>query len=138
GGARLYSVQIETRAVPILQEVMPNPDLVLAGAAYTRQMVLLQADPLPTWSVLQGPPALSISSSGLVTGWTPQPADGGKLFTLTVQATNSSGSTVQTWQVQVVAVPGATVAEFPFDADAEGWTLETWHNGPSSGSAAWR
>jgi len=91
-----------------------------------------------TWSVVQGPATLHVDASGRVSGWTPTAGDAGSTVTLEIRAANDLGEDTETWQVRVVALPEGTVATFPFDSGAEGWTLETWKAGQYDlGSVVW-
>ncbi len=89
---------------PIIAEVLPDPVEATAGQPYVQQLTLIQglAD---SWSVIDGPPGAQVSSTGLVSGWTPGLADAGNLFDFTIRATNTVGSDDESWQVLAVAPP---------------------------------
>ncbi len=86
----------------------PDPEsFYLPGEPYSRQMRLIQGVPASSWSLISGPPGLTINSqNGRLGGWTPGPADVGNLYAVTVRATNANGSDDESWTVQVL--PGAT------------------------------
>jgi len=116
-----------TPTVPVVAEVSPDPDSVVAGSEYVRQLGLVQCTSLPvTWSVVDGPSGMQVDSTGRVYGWTPTSGQAGQVFTLVVRADNVVGSDDESWQVQVLSAPSDTIAAFPFDSDALGWTLATW------------
>src|SRR5207248_4474687 len=101
---------------PIINPVTPNPDSVYAGQQYSKQLTLSQGTLPVTWSVQAGsPPGTTVSSSGLVSGWTPSNSDIGSTFTITIKAQNSAGSDTKSWQVVVQGVPPiiATVTPNP-------------------------
>ena len=85
---------------PIIQEVSPDPDTdVFAGVEYTKQLQSSGETPI-TWSVIQGPAGIEVSSSGFVNNWTPGGCDVNTLTTIEIQALNAHGSDTETWQVQ--------------------------------------
>ncbi len=119
---------------PVINEVTPDPGSAASGVPYVKQLTLAQGSPYPTWSVISGPSGLQVSSTGLVSGWTPSSALAGQLITITIRATNSQGYDDETWQV-IVLVP---LAQHGFDSDADGWTLATWKAGSYDlGTMAW-
>jgi len=101
-------------AAPVIAEVTPNPDTMYVGNEYVRQLILVEGSPTPTWSVIQGPTGAQVSSSGLVSGWTPTANDGGSSFTFIIQAVNSEGSDTEQWDVQV-----RFTADFDNDNDVD-------------------
>jgi CubicO group peptidase (beta-lactamase class C family) len=109
GEAALYLS--ETDVPPLIAEVTPDPETVKPGTAYVKQLTLLQGNPLPGWSIEQAPPGTQVSSSGLVTGWTPAHSDIGSVFTFSIKATNSAGSDSESWQLSV---------QFSADFDGDG------------------
>lgn len=113
---------------PDITEVSPDPDWAMVGSEYVRQLSLAQGTPSITWSVIDGPAGTQVDSTGRVHGWTPTPAQAAQAFTLTVRATNSAGSDDESWLVQVISPPTDTIAGFPFNSGAEGWTLQTWRS----------
>ena len=54
---------------PVIAEVSPDPDTVVAGEQYILQLQLAQGV-ASSWSVISGPPTAS-ADNGLVCGWTP-------------------------------------------------------------------
>ena len=83
---------------------MPNPDTAWWGQEYTEQLVLIEGQPAPVWSLLQGPSGARINSStGLVSGWSPQYDDIGALLDFQCRAVNSGGADTVSWQVRVKA-----------------------------------
>lgn len=105
---------------PIIAEVTPDPDVVEAGTAYTRQLALTQgiAD---SWTLIDGPSGASVGAQGFVSGWTPGESEIGQMFLFTVRATNASGSDDESWYVAVAGPPPCQVHLFTdFDAYAAG------------------
>ncbi len=104
GGAQLdldrVDIVVGGNTAPVIAEVSPDPDSVSVGSPYTRQLSLLQGYPAPTWSVIQGPAGLQVSSGGYVSGWTPTQAG---THTITIRATNSQGYDDETWTVNAVS-----------------------------------
>lgn len=115
-------------ASPVITEVSPDPDWATVGTEYIRQLSLAQGTSPITWSVIDGPAGTQVDSTGRVHGWTPAPAQAAQAFTLTVRATNSAGSDDESWLVQVISPPADTIAGFPFNSGAEGWTLQAWRS----------
>jgi hypothetical protein len=79
-----------------------STQITYPGIPYSQQLTLTQANPLPTWSLLQGPPGATVSVSGLVSGWTPGIGDLGE-HAIRVQADNPPGSDTATWVVRVLS-----------------------------------
>ena len=81
-GGSLYidivRVTTEQPLPPIIGTVVPNPDPILNGIPYSRQLTLTQGDPAPTWSVLQGPVGLTVSGAGPEVGFAEAIAVGGR------------------------------------------------------------
>lgn len=101
---KLDYVQVHQKlepAAPIICEVNPDPDTVMVGNEYIRQLALCGGYPAPTWSVESGPSGLQVDSNGRVCGWTPTSSDGGQTVTVTIRATNTQGYDDETWQVNV-------------------------------------
>ncbi|NLE58828.1 MAG: hypothetical protein GX616_10740 [Planctomycetes bacterium] len=114
---------------PVIADVSPDPESVLVGAAYGRQMTL-QAGTAPyTWLLVAGPAGLNVDANGCVSGWIPDASQTNQTITITVRVSNTAGSDETTWQVRVEPLPPGVVAFFPFNADAQGWTLEGWRSG---------
>ena len=105
---------------PSIAPVLPDPDRVFPGNEYTRQLVLLEGSPTPTWSLQAGPGEAQVSGSGFVYGWEPPQEQVGVLVDFAVEAINSEGSDTVSWQVRV-----ASVVDFDNDGDADqvdfGW-----------------
>lgn len=122
-------------AAPVIATV-PSPDPATVGTAYTKQLTLIQGDPAPTWSLLQGPPGAQVGSTGLVSGWTPGPCDLGSLFTFQVRAENYLGANTATWQasVQPTAPPQRLVLNDPLD----GSTIGTRSGGIFEPGGGWK
>lgn len=93
----------QTPAAPVICEVHPDPDTVMVGQEYARQLNLCSGYPAPTWSVVSGPSGVQVSSTGYVRGWTPTSAQAGQTFTITIRAANSQGQDDESWQVAVQA-----------------------------------
>jgi hypothetical protein len=89
----------------------PDPDSVVSGSEYVRQLTLVQGNPAPTWTLLQGPAGAVVNSSGRVSGWTPSACNAGSLFAFQVRAQNAQGSDTKSWQVSVqpAAPPSSSV-----------------------------
>jgi len=113
-GARVYSIQFEVLTPPIIAEVQPDPETVKSGRAYSKQLTLLGGTPLPTWSVIQGPPGTQVDGNGLVSGWTPAGYDAGTLFSFQIRATNTDGWDDENWQMRVQCI-----ADFDHDDDVD-------------------
>ncbi|MHC4445549.1 MAG: hypothetical protein ACYTF1_13285 [Planctomycetota bacterium] len=106
---------LATPLPPIIAEVTPDPDSVFAGSPYTKQLVLNQGIPSPTWSVLPSSPAgTQVNGNGLVSGWTPGAGDIGIPVIFEIQATNSEGSDTEQWQVRA-----QSIADFDNDYDSD-------------------
>jgi len=86
---------------PVIAEVTPDPDTVIAGTEYVKQLTLLQGNPAPSWSIEHTPPGGQVSGNGWVSGWPPAAGDIGSLFTFAIRATNPAGSDSESWQVSV-------------------------------------
>jgi hypothetical protein len=132
---KVWDLSEEAPAPPIIAEVSPDPDFAGPGLEYSRQLVLEQGNPPPSWEILAGPPGLRVDSTGRVSGWTPAASELRNRFNVEVRAANSQGSDVESWFVEVAEVRGVS---FPFDRDADGWTLSVWRSGPyEPGTIAW-
>ena len=117
----------------------PYPDSVPSGKVYVNinqeykvQMTLTQGTiPSPAWSVVSISPTPAaagstpqINSSGLVFGWTPQAADlPNGPFTITVQATNVSGSSQISWDVYLLNEGPSLVTSLPLYPDTTSITV---------------
>ena len=95
---------------PLIGEVTPDPLWLEVGTPFRLQMSLLQASPPPTWSIDQGPTGVQISSTGLLSGWTPSTLNPGSVA-FDIVATNSQGLDHETFTVRVF---------FRADFDADG------------------
>jgi hypothetical protein len=111
--AELYRYSEPIPEPPIIAEVTPDPDSVLAGHPYTRQLTLIQGAAPITWSVLQGPPGTQVSGSGLLSGWQSMSGDAGQTFDFQIQASNADGSSIASWTVRV------QYCEADFDRDGD-------------------
>ncbi len=96
---------------PVITE-MPQPDVAFPGKLYTRQLEVLESNPWPTFTVVEDPPDLTVSTCGLVS-WTPGPEDIGE-HRITVAATNSQGTVTASWVITVVSYK-----DFDFDGDVD-------------------
>ncbi|HEY3245297.1 MAG TPA: family 10 glycosylhydrolase, partial [Phycisphaerae bacterium] len=118
---------------PIISEVTPDPDSVVEGMAYSRQLTLTQGS-ADSWALIAGPPGASVSSMGYVSGWTPDAVDVGQSHTFTVRATNAVGFDDESWQVNVTGAPLCSVLTITdFDAYTNG-TRVLFNNPRFSGS----
>ncbi len=106
-------VSTQAPTPPVIHAVTPNPDPILNGTAYSRQLALAQGHPAPTWSVLQGPAGLGVSPAGLVSGWTPGAGVFG-LVPVQVQAANAAGSDIAGWNILVLSR-----TDFDMDGDTD-------------------
>lgn len=112
-GARLYSVRIAC-AAPVIAEVAPDPDTAYAGREYVRQLALTSGDPLPTWSMLQGPAGIQVDSGGRIRAWTPGVESIGLSWSITVRANNCGGTDTESWRIVV-----RSRADFDGDNDVD-------------------
>jgi hypothetical protein len=108
------TLQMVSDNAPLIAADLPNPQETKAGSAYTLQLTLLQGDPAPSWTLLEHPAGSQVSSTGLVSGWTPASGEIGHLVPFTVEAANASGTDVQTWQVHV-----RSIADYDNDDDVD-------------------
>ncbi|HPD28425.1 MAG TPA: metallophosphoesterase [Phycisphaerae bacterium] len=108
---------------------MADPDAAWVGIEYVKQLSLTQRCPATDWSVIEGPPGLTVDRHGFVRGWTPTAQHVGSDRSITVRAANTRGVAEVTWPVRVSPLPADTVAMFPFNTGPEGWRLETWMGG---------
>ncbi|UCD28418.1 MAG: DUF5060 domain-containing protein [Planctomycetota bacterium] len=99
---------------PVISEVVPDPDTVFVGVEYTRQLTLDQGYPLPSWSVVQGPPGVQVNEFGLVSGWVTTGEDAGEFLTFEITANNSQGSDTEQWVVKV-----KSIADIDDDGDVD-------------------
>ncbi len=103
---------------PVIVEVVPDPDNAKTGTPYTKQLTLLQGNPIPTWSVITGPAGIQVGNgednAGYVSGWTPTSEQIGQTLTITIRATNAVGHDDETWQVTVFSA-----ADFDLDGDVD-------------------
>jgi len=101
-----WQVTVAAPRDPVIEEVTPDPDSVMAGNEYVRQLVLSQgAAAGMVWTLPTGPAGANVDPNGLVSGWTPQSADIGDTFDFEVQASNDVGSDTESWQVYVPPTP---------------------------------
>lgn len=114
---------------PVINEVAPDPESVLVGAAYGRQLTLQVGTAPRTWSIVAGPAGLTVDANGYVSGWVPDTSQTNQTVAITVRVSNAAGSDEETWHVLVEPLPLGMVAFFPFNANAQGWTLEGWRAG---------
>jgi hypothetical protein len=84
-GARIYAIRVATMP-PVIAEVTPDPDKAYVNHEYTKQLTLVQGDPLIIWSVSQAPAGTTVDSNGLVGDWVPSVGDLGQLVTLEIKA----------------------------------------------------
>jgi len=105
------------QVAPVINQVTPDPDTIIAGGAYAKQMTLLEGNPPITWSLIQGPAGAVIDQDGLVSGWTTQTAQIDSTYTFEVRAQNADGSDTETWEVTVVA-PVPVIAQVSPDPDS--------------------
>jgi hypothetical protein len=106
----VITVATEQPLPPIIEEVAPDPEIAHVGVAYTKQLMLVQGSPPPTWSVIQAPPGTQVSIIGHVSGWTPAGADVGD-HVFEIEASNDHGTDTETWTVRVKS---------PKDIDGDG------------------
>ncbi|UCD27319.1 MAG: hypothetical protein JSV03_09305 [Planctomycetota bacterium] len=115
---------------PIIAEVFPDPNIVHPGTEYIKQLTLVQGNPAPTWSVVQGPSGTQVNVNGSVSGWTPTVSDLGSSYRFIIQASNTEGSDIEEWDVEV-----HSIADFDDDNDVDqedfGW-FQTCYSGPGA------
>jgi len=96
----LHIIATSGGVVPLIAEVSPDPDTnAVAGVEYSKQLQLTQGTTPVTWSVVQGPAGIEVSSSGYVDNWIPGGCDVGEPVTIEIRAQNGYGSDTETWQV---------------------------------------
>ena len=138
-----WQVTVFAPAAPEIEEVSPDPDSATVDYEYIRQLNLVAGGQASmVWTMLSGPAAATVDQDGMVYGWTPQPNQIGKSFTLEVEVQNFFGSDTESWQVEVPpAIPGfveedgMVVFEAEhYDSIQDGaapvddvWTLQTGH-----------
>lgn len=106
GHAQGPSIELATtEEPPVIEEVEPDPETVEAGFEYTRQLVLLAGSPPVAWSIIRGPAGLTLSGTGLASGWLPRAEDVGETFEVEVEASNDFGSDRESWSIVVVTPP---------------------------------
>ena len=87
--------------------------LPVAGVAFSYQAAVASGSPAPTYSKVSGPSWASVSSGGLVTG---TPTVAGVDTPLVIRATNSAGTTDETFLIEVLAAavaPNITTTTLP-------------------------
>ncbi len=99
--AYTYAPEPNINAAPVIVEAKPDLDIAVVGVPYTKQLRLSQGYPAPTWSVVSAPAGVSVSGTGVVSGWTPAVGQVGNTLTFTIRATNAQGYDDETWQVKV-------------------------------------
>jgi len=105
------------------------PTTAWTGSPYTYQ-VFSTANPQAAYSLTAAPSGMTISSNtGLIT-WAPTQAQIGGLYTVTVQASNNSGQTTQTYNVTVKQSPptvptGITQSSATVDSITLSWNPST-------------
>ncbi|HQA00676.1 MAG TPA: family 10 glycosylhydrolase, partial [Phycisphaerae bacterium] len=104
-------INLGERLLPVIAKVEPDPDSVIGGREYIRQLSLIQGI-VDTWTLVEGPPGAVINGQGQISGWFPQVSQIGQLFTFTVRATGPDGSDDETWQVRVVPPPPCLIHRF--------------------------
>ncbi len=113
-------LQLGALLPPIVAEVSPDPDSVTVTRPYRRQLSMAQGS-ADSWTLLQGPPGATVSSSGEVSGWTAPYGSIGQSYTFTVRAANAVDSDDETWQVLVSPFPDCTIHKLTgFEGYAEG------------------
>jgi len=105
---------VDNLTAPVIAEVVPDPDAAIVGIPYTPQLTLLQGTQPVSWTVTQAPAGTQINGIGVISGWTPAPADTGQLVSFTVQASNAAGSDIESWQAKVFVR-----ADFDHDGDVD-------------------
>ena len=128
GGGTIRITDVATRAQvdyaiplqpPLIQEVSPDPDTVLAESEYVEQLYLSWGSQPITWTRLQGPIDTMVDpNTGLVNGWTPQPGDVGSTFDFEVEASNAAGADTESWQVTVLSPPPPDIEQVSPDPDS--------------------
>ncbi len=103
--------------VPPVVAPLSNDDASI-GLPYTGPIPVLQPATLATWSLVSGPPGMTIDPASGVVSW-PSPAVDGSPYTITIRASNVAGSGDATWQLRVLRKPPA-VAPIPDDYFIEG------------------
>ena len=114
-----YAIVVSASAVlPIITSTsLPVP---IAGSAYTGT-IAVTGSPEPTCSVTNGslPPGLSLDAVSCQITGTPDAADAGNSYTVTITATNSEGTASQSYTIVVIAPltpPVITTASLPDSA----------------------
>lgn len=120
GGVVQRNIVLGSPMPPVIADVTPDPDAASVNAVYSRQLELVSGS-ADTWTLLSGPTGASVTNYGFVTGWIPQPGDGGQVYSFTVRAVNDQGSDDESWQVAVTTPPPcATYTLGDFDGYANG------------------
>ncbi len=124
-GGRLYIDKVwvaSEEPLPPVIEGVPASAPVSQGVPYTTQLALTQGSEPVTWTVLQGPAGLQVSSSGMVSNWTPEVAELGE-HTIEIQVINSEGVDTQSWTLLVLSRKDAD-ADNDVDQDDFGFFQE--------------
>lgn len=106
---RCVNAILDTCKPPVIAPVSPNPDSVLSGNEYQKQLSLSQGA-ATTWALTAAPSGAVISSSGLVSGWTPSESDIDSAFTFTARASNDATDDTVTWSVNVLSADDCSVS----------------------------
>ncbi|MCA8961254.1 MAG: hypothetical protein KDC38_12105, partial [Planctomycetes bacterium] len=110
-----FQIQYENSAATAAPDIDPLSDEVLLTTSmpYSRQSTA-SGTPAPVFELIAGPPGMTV---GLTTGlieWTPTAGDLGA-FTVTIEATNTAGTDIESYTLSVVNAddaPGDLVAPF--------------------------
>jgi subtilisin family serine protease len=94
----------------------PPPTATL-DEPYTYQAQATGTPPI-TWALDVAPSGMTVDANGLVT-WTPDSGDVGP-HSVILEATNSGGTTPQSWTVTVAEVPATPVTELYFTVETDG------------------
>ena len=94
---------LTVKAPPVIAPIADEPNLP-AGKPYTKAVTLVQGSPPITWSLLNGPPGMTIDPAGGTVSW-PEPNATGGPVTVTARATNEVGNDTKSWAVTVKDLP---------------------------------
>ncbi|MBN1422637.1 MAG: PKD domain-containing protein, partial [Planctomycetes bacterium] len=104
GHANRTEATILVHEAPRIAPVSGGAFLAYAGLTYAWRLSLTSGIPDPLWTVVSGPPGISVDPDGLVEGWIPAVEDVGQgPFPIHVRAANALGQHTVSWSVSVRA-----------------------------------